>query len=189
MAFEYRWDSTSGIKNADGIGVPDLEHCALYEMTTYAANVGTWRDGFYFPPDPPFPNWKFRDPTDGRDGPVGLECFPASQGWAWDRHKINGAFVLPTEPQGYAIVAEQRYCFQCEICGADALVDGPNAGPHLLRRSFAPAAQNGVWRYVFQKHDAEAWMEIDAAGYVADSARIGFGPEMAGRENLFAGPP
>ena len=181
MAFEYRWDSTSGLKAEDELSAPDLAHCSLYEMTRYAAtntgNVGAWRDGYFYPPDPPFPDWKFRDPTDGRSGPVGLECFPASQGWAWDRHTRRGRLVIPPERGEYAIRAVQSYRFQCAICGLDAPVPGPDAGPHELRRIFAPAEKRGVWRYTFGKHWYLAWMEIDAAGYVADSAAIGFGPD------------
>ena len=148
-------------------------------MTTYSAtfNAGEWRGGYFLPPDPPFPDWKFRDPTDGRTGPVGLECFPASQGWAWDRHTRRGRLVIPSEPGQYAIRAVQSYRFQCAVCGADEMVHGADAGPHELRRTFAPAAQSGVWRYTFGKHEYLAWMEIDAAGYVADSANIGFGPD------------
>ena len=37
MAFEYRWDSSSGRKAQDG-GNPDLSPCSLYEITTYADN-------------------------------------------------------------------------------------------------------------------------------------------------------
>ena len=178
MAFEYRWDSTSGRKAEDEIEVPDLEHCRLYEMTTYAANAGEWRDGYFHPPDPPFPDWQFRDPTDGRTGPVGLECFPASQGWAWDRHTRRGRFAIPPEPAEYTIRATQCYRFQCAICGADDLVSGPDAGPHELQRIFAPVAGgSSAWRYTFQKHGHSAWLEIDAEGYVADSAGIGFGPD------------
>ena len=179
MAFEYRWDSTSGRKAEDEIEVPDLEHCRLYEMTTYSTtfNAGEWREGYFLPPAPPFPEWKFRDPTDGRTGPVGLECFPASQGWAWDRHTRRGRLVIPAEPGEYSIRAVQSYRFQCAICGADERVHGADAGPHELRRTFAPAAQSGVWRYTFGKHEHLAWMEIDAAGYVTDSAGIGFGPD------------
>ena len=177
MAFEYRWDSTSGRGAGDGGDVPDLAHCRLYEMATYTANVGTWRDGYFLPPDPPFPDWQFRDPTDGRTGPVGMECFPASQGWAWDRHTRRGRLVIPEESGAYAIRAVQSYRFQCAICGADDLVPGPGAGPHELQRIFAPVSDSGVWRYAFQKHGHTAWMEIDAAGYVADSAGIGFGPD------------
>ena len=177
MAFEYRWDSTSGRGAEAGGDIPDLAHCRLYEMATYAANIGTWQDGYFLPPDPPFPDWKFRDPTDGRTGPVGLECFPASQGWAWDRHTRRGILILPPEPGEFIIRALQSYRFQCAICGADDMVSGPDAGPHELQRIFAPVSDSGAWRYTFQKHGYSAWMEIDAAGYVADSAGIGFGPD------------
>ncbi len=181
MAFEYRWDSDSGSRAGDDLSVPDLEHCRLYEMTVYSSlaskNAGTWRDGYFHPLDPPFPGWQFRDPTDGRTGPVGLECFPASQGWAWDRHTRRGRLIIPQESGVYEISAIQSYRFQCAICGADAVVTGPDAGPHELRRTFAPTSDPGVWRYTFGKHEYRAWMEVSAAGYVADSAGIGFGPD------------
>ena len=177
MAFEYRWDSTSGSKADDGLGNFDLAHCALYEFTTYAGNRGTWREGFFLPPDPPFPGWRFRDPTDGRSGPVGAECFLASQGWAWDRHKLGGKFAFPNEPAAFTIQAVQTYRFHCAVCGADEIL----LGPHTLTRTFAPQRQENttVWRYAFEKHGLIGWMDWSAAGYVADSAGIGFGPFTA----------
>lgn len=176
MAFEYRWDSTSGLKAADGVGNPDLDHCSLYERTTYAGNAGAYADGWYLPPEPPFVGWRFRDPTDGRTGPVGLECFPASQGWAWDRHKVGGRLVVPTDPALLNhIFARQEYRFVCDLCGLDAPVPGPDAGPHPVLRAFGHH-HGGVWRYAFVKHGATAWMDVDARGYVDDSAHIGFGP-------------
>lgn len=80
IAFEYRWDSTSGEKEPASGQTPDLAHCHLYELTHYSGSGGRSVEGWFYPPDPPFVGWKFRDPTDGRNGPVGLECFPASQG-------------------------------------------------------------------------------------------------------------
>src|SRR5438067_1188126 len=124
MAFEYRWDSTSGIKANDS-GNPDLAHCSLYEVTTYADNPGCYRDGSLFPPDPPFVDWRFRDPTDGRTAPVALGRFPATQGWAWDRHKLGGRLLLPdSDETSFSIVAVQEYRFHCGICGLNGLLSG-----------------------------------------------------------------
>jgi hypothetical protein len=180
-AFEYRWDSTSGIKADDGTGCPDLEHCVLYELTTYGDNEGNYRDGIFRPPDPPFADWKFRDPTDGRTAPVGHECFPATQGWAWDRHKLGGRLMIPPEFKAYSITAIQRYCFHCDLCGMEATPSGKNAGPHRITRTFAVQRECIIpvfptWRYFLRKHGHEVWMDINHQGYVADSAGIGFGP-------------
>ncbi len=183
IAFEYRWDSTSGSKDAITLENPDLGHCFLYEWTCYDVTGGTEAEGFFFPPDPPFAQWKFRNPTDGRTGPVGGEHFPATQGWAWDRHKLPGRLLLPKETaDSYTIRSIQAYRFHCELCGEDAIVPGADAGPHPIVRAFAPQAEapfaSGprVWRYSLIKHDICAWMDWDLAGYVADSAGLGFGP-------------
>ncbi len=180
-AFEYRWDSTSGVKAEDGLGNPDLEHCFLYELTTYDENEGDSHEGFLYPPDPPFADWKFRNPTDGRTASVGQEYFPATQGWAWDRHKLGGSLVIPKEPKEYRIVALQRYCFHCDLCGTDALIRGNDAEPHPIIRTFAPRSERAdlslpTWRYSLHKHDHSVWMEVNRQGYLADSAGIGFGP-------------
>lgn len=183
LAFEYRWDSTSGCKSEDGVGCPDLEHCRLYEITSYTGCLGTYEGGFFHPPDPPFIDWRFRDPTDGRTEPVGYECFIASQGWAWDRHKLGGRLIIPKIERDYTITAVQHYRFCCDLCGADLPMIGPDAGPHSVVRTFAPRAEEGAapsslkrWRYTLSKHDCSAWMDLDDQGYVADSAGIGFGP-------------
>lgn len=174
IAFEYRWDATPVPDGAAG----DLTHCYLYEFTTYGHGDRCGGER-YMPPDPPFLGWTFRNPTDGRFGPVGLERFAASQGWAWDRHKLGGRLLVLPATGMYTIVARQEYRFQCELCGQDGRVPGPDAGPHLITRTFAPITaegENAVWRYRIRKHDREAWMDLDAAGYVDDSAHIGFGP-------------
>lgn len=180
-AFEYRWDSTSGVKAEDGIGNPDLEHCFLYEMTSYQENEGVYREGFLHPPAPPFVDWKFRVPTDGRTGPVGQECFCATQGWAWDRHKLAGRLIIPERQKAYTIAAIQQYCFHCDLCGMDAVISGSDAGPHRILRTFAPLGENAdpllqTWRYSLHKHCHSVWMNVNRQGYVADSADIGFGP-------------
>jgi hypothetical protein len=131
------------------------------------------------PPDPPFAGWQLRDPTDGRTGPVGLECFPASQGWAWDRHKLAGALVIPScGPGEYLIVATQSYRYFCDRCGVDETVPGPDAGPHQIVRAFRPAegTEADVWRYSITKHGLAAWMGLRARGFVADSAGLNDGP-------------
>lgn len=182
LAFEYRWDSTSGCKAEDGLGNPDLEHCYLYEMTCYEGNMGRFEDGFYRPCEPPFLAWRFREPTDGRTGPVGYERFVATQGWAWDRHKLGGRLIVPDEAGIFTITAIQQYRFHCERCGADLPVPGSHAGPHALVRRFSlreGVRMEGnlpVWRYELSKHGLSAWMDINMQGYVADSAAIGFGP-------------
>jgi hypothetical protein len=176
IAFEYRWESSGGPAQEDGS--LDLAHCLLYEVTTYAGNPGSYADGWYYPPDPPFIGWAFRDPTDGRTGPVGMECFPAAQGWAWDRHKIGGRLRPPADQREYVISALQEYHFHCELCGVDAPVPGPDPGPHEVVRGFRPVSgAAGVWRYSIAKHGHSAWMAVNEDGrYLNDSAGIGFGP-------------
>lgn len=180
LAFEYRWDSTGGLPEESGC-LPDLSDCFLYEITTYAENEGERRDGYLFPPDPPFVEWKFRDPTDGRSAPVGLERFSAAQGWAWDRHKLAGALILPPCQRLYTIEAVQQYRFHCEICCMDAPVPGLHSGPHSILRTFAPrtihTGATCIWRYSIQKHGKTAWLEMDENGCRGDSAEIGFGPD------------
>ncbi len=245
MAFEYHWDSTSGLQGEDGQSNPDLNACTLYEYTTYPpgaaadisgllpanhaaqhtrVNQGRHDAGWYYPSDPPFAAWKFRDPTDGRTAPVALGCFSAINGWAWDRHKLAGRLDVPEHAaqhkfnasieqeyqenleQIFVIAAMQEYRFHCSMCGVDAIVPGSHSGPHMLLRCFAPRRLNGtthtslpqsdimdkvvtpdaqrnadkplplVWRYSFHKHQAGAYLDLNAAGYVDDSAHIGFGP-------------
>ena len=206
MAFEYRWNSTSNYagdnsanvtSNINAVGDLDLEHCFLYELTTYADNKGTYRNGYFTPPNPPFAEWWFRDPTDGRTAPVALGYFAASQGWAWDRHKRHGKLIIPdvsvtpVEPS-YTIIATQQYRFHCERCGTDAIVSGSASGPHAIVRTFAPLnanlpanplfdwllrAKDTIWRYTFQKQGHQATLDLNAlGGYVDDSAHLGYGP-------------
>src|SRR5437588_1640972 len=79
IAFEYTWDSTLDAgRDANGLR-PDLDHCSVYEFTTYGPDPGESgasggpADNWYLPPDPPFADWRLRDPTDGRCCHVGLE--------------------------------------------------------------------------------------------------------------------
>jgi hypothetical protein len=180
IAFEYRWDSTPEGEAPAAEGGLDLAHCHLYERTHYSGNRGQYADGWYYPEDPPFIGWKFRDPTDGRTGPVGLECFPASAGWAWDRHKIGGRIVVPTsDPEEHLILAMQTYRFYCDLCGMDEIVPGPDAGPHPILRSFRreeAGGPGGVWRYTITKHDRRAWMDLGPRGFIVDSAGLDYGP-------------
>jgi hypothetical protein len=46
IAFKYRWDSDSGLKSDAGCDELDLGHCFLYEVTTYAGNAGSYREGW-----------------------------------------------------------------------------------------------------------------------------------------------
>ena len=111
---------------------------------------------------------------------MGLERFAATQGWAWDRHKLGGKLVLP--PAGsetYTILAVQSYWFYCEECGCEEVVSGSQGGPHSLLRTFSwqgGSWEGKCWRYRFEKHGINAWMDINRDGYVADSAGIGFSP-------------
>src|SRR5262249_20414274 len=156
------WDSASGVKAEDSLGNPDLSHCYLYEMTRYESKDGALTGGFFVPCNPPFENWKFREPTDGRTGPVGYERFVATQGWAWDRHKLGGRLIVPKRAGDFIILGTQEYRFTCERCGVDLQVPGSDAGPHRLLRRFAPRAEDWsegedateacVWRYVLSKH-------------------------------------
>jgi hypothetical protein len=174
-AFEYRWDSTSGVKV--DLANPDLDDCRIYELIRYESGTGVDEEGWYLPPDPPFNGWRFRNPTDGRTAPVGLECFPATQGWAWDRHKLLGRLTIPPVRREYVIRAVQEYRFTCAICGEDAIVPDPDSGPHEILRTFTPSTDS-TWRYALRKHGTEVWMDIaePGAAYLDDSAAIGFGP-------------
>ena len=201
LAFEYRWDSTSGVKTEDGIGNPDIAHCLLFELTSYAGNVGTWEGGSYAP-NHPFLDWRFRDPTDGRNAEVGMESFPADQGWAWDRHKLGGR-LLTDEPRAvpHPIIAIQTYYFHCELCGVTSVAPGNHSGPHPILRVYGPCTSPAqlipatksqsqspglsplhsrlsahAWRYLCQKHGYSAWMDIDSGGFLQDSAGLDFGP-------------
>lgn len=180
IAFEYRWASTSGAGDGASGARPDLAHCHLYELTHYSGNRGRYADGWFYPAEPPFAGWKFRDPTDGRTAPVGLECFPASQGWAWDRHKIGGRLVLPAPgPEEYLIVATQSYRFFCDLCGTDEIVPGSHSGPHPILRTFRTKEGPGepeVWRYSITKHDHCAWMDLGPRGFIIDSLGLEYGP-------------
>jgi hypothetical protein len=167
LACEYRWSSTIG-------EVCDLEHCRIYEVIRYKDN-GLTESGWHTAPNPPFVDWRFRNPTDGRSAPVGLECFPASQGWAWDRHKLFGRLELPQHPAVYNVQGMQEYRFACDLCGMEELIPGSHSGPHEILRTFSPCTK-GLWRYSLVKHGLTAWMDLDSDGYVADSANIGFGP-------------
>ncbi|HLK61594.1 MAG TPA: hypothetical protein VKU00_33915, partial [Chthonomonadaceae bacterium] len=126
---------------------------------------------------PPFLRWVFRDPTDGRTASVGMECFPASNARAWDRHKRAGRLLVPTESIGsFVIQAEQVYWYHCQLCGREE----PLCPPQRIERRFEPVSQTEdgevVWRYTLKKHDNQAFLDITRHGYVADSANIGFGP-------------
>ena len=201
LAFEYRWDSTTGVKAADGVGNPDLSRCFLFEITSYAGNTGEWEGGNYLP-ESPFLDWQFRDPTDGRTASVGMESFPADQGWAWDRHKLGGR-LLTDEKRAipHPIIAIQTYRFSCEICGITEIAPGSHSGPHAILRVFGPCASaaqlipisrsganasqlmpkhsrlsSHAWRYLCQKHGFSAWMDMDDEGFLQDSAGLDFGP-------------
>lgn len=163
LACEYRWESTLG-------EIEELAHCRIFETIRYTEE-GRETHGWYAAPDPPFVDWWFRDPTDGRLEVVGLEYFPATQGAAWDRHKLLGPLRVPDVEEFFAIRGRQEFRFTCSICGADERL----MGPHEIVRTFEPRG-GGVWRYAIQKHGLNAWMDLDASGYVDDSAHIGFGP-------------
>ncbi len=174
MAFCYSWDATVG----DCAG---LERCVLFEVTRYAGSGGRDLDGWYYPPDPPFVGWRFRNPTDGRTAPVGMECFSASIGRAWDRHKRVGRLVVPVDTAtGFFISAHQEYWFRCELCGGEERL----CTPHPIERRFVPLGLKdglqdkglAVWRYSLKKHGFEAYLDMTSNGYVGDSANIGFGP-------------
>jgi hypothetical protein len=165
LACEYRWRADSG-------DVSELDHCRIYELIRYEQPVD--ESGGFLAPNPPFIDWWFRNPTDGRTAPVGLECFPASQGWAWDRHKMLGRLQIPGECEEFEIRGVQEYRFVCDLCGLDERIHGSHSGPHDIVRRFAPT--DAFWRYSITKHNLTAWMDINTSGYVADSADIGFGP-------------
>ena len=161
---------------------PDSERCFLYEVTLYSCDGAEHESGYLLPPDPPFVGWRLRNPTDGRTGPVGLERFAASVGRAWDPHKLPGPIAPPHSPGCWSIRAIQEYRLHCEICGFEGRVTGPDAGPHEIVRTLRSTSGSGgggsglLWRYEITKHGRTAWMEFDGSGYLADSARIGFGP-------------
>ena len=169
IACEYRWHSTATC--APGSSYPELEHCLLFEYTTYHAELGRQTDLWLQFDTAPFTNWKFRNPTDGRNLIVGKECFPATQGWAWDRHKIGGKFEIPTQHNVYEIVAKQSYLSYCQLCEAEQ----PLLENIEIRRTFAPL-EDGIWRYTIEKQKKIAWMDVSVKGYVTDSAGIGISP-------------
>lgn len=183
LAFEYRWEPTQKNQADEKPGIEELTYCYIYEVTEYGENEGRFIKGWFYPPAPPFIAWQFRHPTDGRTAPVGMEYFPATQGWAWDRHKLGGKLAIPPkELRTYTIRAVQQYWFYCELCNQDF----PLSKPQEILRSFATICSDVslnptdspdmIWRYSLTKHDVTAWMEINRNGYVADSANIGFGP-------------
>lgn len=176
IGFEYRWESSDGSAPDQAGELTSLESCVLYEVTTYAGNDGTFEDGWFIPPDPPFAGWRFRDPTDGRTAEVGMECFVATHGQAWDRHKIGGRLLPPAEEAVFTCTAVQSYRFYCDACGADEVIPGPRGGPHEIVRACAPSPEYGCWRYTIEKHGFSAWMDVDEAGFVADSLGLDFGP-------------
>jgi DNA-binding transcriptional MerR regulator len=176
LAFEYWWEASDGSSPGDSGELDSLSHCVLYEVTGYAGNEGAYTDGWYIPPEPPFAGWRFRDPTDGRTAEVGMECFVATHGRAWDRHKIGGRLLPPVEPATFSFKAVQTYRFYCDECGLDEVIPGPRGGPHEIVRTFAPSPTHGLWRYTVSKHDFSAWMDVDEAGFVADSLGLEFGP-------------
>jgi DNA-binding transcriptional MerR regulator len=176
LAFEYWWETSDGSKPNEAGELESLAHCVLYEVTTYAGNDGQYVDGWYIPPEPPFAGWKFRDPTDGRTAEVGQECFVATHGEAWDRHKIAGSLLPPVEPAVFTITAVQTYRYYCDVCGRDEVIPGLRGGPHEIVRTFAPSPTPGLWRYTVEKHDFTAWMDVDESGFVSDSLGLDFGP-------------
>jgi hypothetical protein len=167
MACEYRWA-------ASATDLMHLDHCRVYEVIRYGSAPSD-RAGWHTPPSPPFEGWEFRNPTDGRTARVGLECFSASQGWAWDRHKLLGRLSIPVASCVYTIRGVQEYRYSCSLCGVDAPIPGTHAGPHKINRTFEPASEQ-EWRYSLTKHGLTVWMLINSSGYVSDSAGIGFGP-------------
>lgn len=176
LAFEYWWEASDGSSPDEAGELTSLSHCLLYEVTTYAGNVGKYVEGWFVPPEPPFAGWKFRDPTDGRTAEVGMECFVATHGDAWDRHKVGGRLLPPVEPAAFTISAIQTYRYYCDECGRDEIIPGPRGGPHEIVRTFAPSPTEGLWRYTVTKHGFEAWMDVDEAGFVTDSLGLDFGP-------------
>jgi len=182
MACEYSWKSSHGGLGENGAGLPDLEQCSIHEITTYQDVISKSPNGWFTPPDPPFDGWRFRNPTDGRCLIVGLESFSASQGRAWDRHKLAGPLKLPRCPGIWTIEAWQEYRFHCRRCGCEEVIDGPDSGPHIILRTFRDVPDSldcgcrPAFRYQIAKHGVCAWMDLDESGYIGDSARIGFGP-------------
>lgn len=176
LAFEYWWEASDGSPPNEAGELASLSQCLLYEVTTYAGNAGQYVDGWYIPPEPPFAGWKFRDPTDGRTAEVGMECFVATHGDAWDRHKVGGRLLPPVEADAFTITAVQTFRYYCDECGRDEVIPGPRGGPHEIVRTFVPSPTTGLWRYTITKHGFEAWMDVDEAGFVTDSLGLDFGP-------------
>lgn len=181
LAILYQWDSSSG--NLD-----DLRYCSLFELTHYEGNQGTNKAGFFNPPEPPCMGWSFRTPTDGRTAPIALGCFTATEGWAWDRHKLPGRLlVLANLDFTLRITAVQEYRFHCEWCGIESIVPGAHSGPHPIVREIRDISIQSnavVWRYTCTKHHHSASLDLSPEGYVADSAEIGFGPWESSPHNF-----
>ena len=112
-----------------------------------------------------------------------MECFVATHGHAWDRHKIGGPLLPPADPAVFTCTARQTYRFFCEECGADETIPGPHGGPHEIVRTFAPSPDGSQWRYTIAKHGYNAWMDLDETGFLTDSLGLDFGPWYAGLTN------
>ena len=170
--FWYDWDSTSGVKGADGVTNPDLGFCTINEIVDYYGNNGTYVPGTFYPSDYPFVGWSFINPTS--------TSRPAVEGRLWDQQlRPNGSpFNVPLfyyMGTGWTITAHQQMRFHCSVCGADEMVPGTET-QNVITRHFAPLGdyflcqeKTRVWEFSTIKHSLKAWLTMDYSGYIKDS--------------------
>jgi hypothetical protein len=127
LSFIYTWDSSSGNRQ-------DLQGCSVREVV--------WYDNGGQPESPPFPDFKFTDPT-VVTGPGRSEGFP-------DNHAPpTGSFVRPYRE--YAFNARQTYQYKCACQGTEEWTDFPSYRQILIKREVT--AREGPWKYVITKSE------------------------------------
>ncbi len=158
LEFEYRWDSTSGLKAPDGIGNVDLDHIYVGEYVTYPDTADP-----YIPPDPPFYNglngdWSFSNPTETPNTNVKN----GNAGKLYDTHRGLSGFRNPHKAGPFSFTATQIYRFHC----ADCMNDGEYEklmGPLFITRkveNITADYENGTWEYSVHKAGLTASKEV-----------------------------
>lgn len=114
----YEWDSTSG-------DWQHLDGCLVGEEVIYPGS-----GPYYEPPDPPFDNWEFPNPTYG--------SVDATLGYLWDYHLVGGpGFSEPYCNESFTAFQQFRY-WDC----AGSYTPLLNA-PDIIREVF----ESVLWRY------------------------------------------
>lgn len=147
LRFEYRWDSTSGIKAPNGIRNIDLAHIYVGEYVQYPGSANPFEA-----PKPPFDtstSWVFNNPTispsvDDRNGNAGIDE---------DIHHGNGNFVHPHKAGPFSFTATQKYRFHCDICMGGGQYKDLMTGLTITRRveNLTTDFENGPWEYSCHK--------------------------------------